>query len=212
MLRTMTRTIGILYPAKMIKDRAAEATEAGFQPFGMQCSEITPVEHILPDCDTVAVRSLAALEACHGELKGKVWSEDQDVMGVMRGLGMDVSDACTGRVACVRAKEDPVMDGADDIVVCECPEVLKGSALLHIMIALKRGELDTLVLNNAESADLLVKSLDDKYGIDDSRYYLEEHVKVVTVGPTARAYMGHIGIEPDLVLDDQPLPKILERI
>lgn len=208
----MARTIGILFPAKMIKDRAAEATDAGFQPFGMQCSEITPVEHSIPACDTVIVASLAALETCRTEITGKAWSDDATVMGVMRNLGMDVSESASGKTVRIRSEQDPVMEGVEDIVVCSCPPVLKGSALLHITIGLKRGELDTLMFNNAESADFLVKSLDEKYGLDDSRYYLEEHVKIAAVGPTALAYVKHLGIEPTFVLDEQPLPEILKKI
>lgn len=208
----MTRTIGILFPAKVIKDRATEASKAGFQPFGMQCSEIESVEHTIPSCDTLIVPSLAALEACHAEMTGKVWSDDETVKGVMTHLGLDVVDSPSGKLACLRSSQDSPLDGAEDVVVCNCPPVLKGSALLHVMIGLKRGEVDTLVFNNAESAHLLVESLDEKYGVDDSRYYLEEHVRIATVGPTALAYVKHLGLEPEFVLDDQPLTEILKKI
>ena len=80
------------------------------------------------------------------------------------------------------------------------------------MIAIKRGELDWLAMTSPEAVRFLYGFMDEKYGEDDSRAYMDDNVKIAAVDSlTAEALKG-FGREPDLVSPVPTFSGLLEAI
>ena len=109
------------------------------------------------------------------------------------------------------AKLSEVSDGNKAMVYRSSPAGI-GNPLLHIMIAIKRGELDWLAMTSPEAVRFLYGFMDEKYGEDDSRAYMDDNVKIAAVDSlTAEALKG-FGREPDLVSPVPTFSGLLEAI
>ena len=104
-----------------------------------------------------------------------------------------------------------VSDGNKAMVYRSLPAGI-GNPLLHIMIAIKRGELDWLAMTSPEAVRFLYGFMDEKYGEDESREYMDDNVKIAAVDSLTAEALKEFGREPDLVSPVPTFSGLLEAI
>lgn len=87
-----------------------------------------------------------------------------------------------------------------------------GSPVLHMMIAVKRGELDWLAFTSPTSVDSFFGFMDSKYGMEASRAYLDDNVKVAAVDARTEERLKAMGRAPDLVSSEPTFRGLLQAI
>jgi uroporphyrinogen-III synthase len=87
-----------------------------------------------------------------------------------------------------------------------------GNPVLHMMIAVKRGEVDWLAFTSPASADSFFGFMDSKYGKEQSIAYLEDNVKVAAVDARTRERLEALGRAPDLVSSEPTFHGLLQAI
>ncbi|MBR7006006.1 MAG: uroporphyrinogen-III synthase [Candidatus Methanomethylophilaceae archaeon] len=87
-----------------------------------------------------------------------------------------------------------------------------GSPVLHMMIAVKRGELDWLAFTSPTSADSFFGFMDSKYGVEASRAYLDDNVKVAAVDSRTAERLKALGRGPDLVASEPTFHGLLQAV
>ena len=87
-----------------------------------------------------------------------------------------------------------------------------GSPVLHMMIAVKRGELDWLAFTSPTSADSFFGFMDSKYGVEASRAYLDDNVKVAAVDSRTAERLKALGRSPDLVASEPTFHGLLQAV
>ncbi len=104
------------------------------------------------------------------------------------------------------------MEGGDKAMVYRSAPAGIGNPLLHIMIAIKRGELDWIAMTSPESVGYLYGFMDEKYGEDDSRAYMDGNVRIAAVDSRTAEALREFGREPDLISPVPTFSGILEAI
>lgn len=138
--------------------------------------------------------------------------------------------ACGSAVECLRrqgieaAPEDKsgllvgaageMPEGPEDLraAVYKASEAGIGSPLLHMMIAVKRGELDWLAMTSPSAARFFFGFMDRKYGEVDSRSYLDDNVKIAAMDKSTADALEELGRKPDLVSEEPTFKGLLQAI
>lgn len=143
--------------------------------------------------------------------------EDFSSYGLVDLLGSDVSGK---RVVVVRSDSgtDVLSDGlheagADlvDIASYKLKEVGMCPALLHLMIAVKRKQLDVMAFTSPLSATSFLSHLEKQFGKEKGEEYLRQ-VKIAAIGRPTAERLRSLGFEPDIVPEETTFHDMLLAI
>ncbi len=221
--------VGFMRTTRRIVDSAKEAESMGFEVMAAPYAtivkgddkEFAKISDAVSEGKPVRFLSSTAVEMCADHFK-------KEFASTLSGSSVH---ACPSAAECLRRQgiEASVDDGVDGILIGEDgkipdgPEELRaavyaskeagmGNPILHIMIAIKRGELDWLAMTSPSAAEVLFAFMDRKYGVDESRAYLDDHVKVAAMDDRTADALEKLGRKPDLVSKEPTFKGLLQSI
>ncbi len=224
----MTR-VGFMRTTRRIVDSAKEAESMGFEVMA------APSETIVKGDDKEYAKIVAAVSAgkpvCFLTSTAVEMCLDHFKKEFASTLTGSPVSACGSAVECLRRqgmKASPEADKSGLLVgaageMPEGPEELRaavykateagiGSPLLHMMIAVKRGELDWLAMTSPSAARFFFGFMDRKYGEVDSRSYLDDNVKIAAMDKSTADVLEELGRKPDLVSEEPTFKGLLQAI
>ena len=222
----MTR-LGFMRTTRRILDSVKEAESMGFEVMAAPYATITKADDReyakIADAAAagkpVSFLTSTAVEMCLDHFK-------KDLAPMLSGCRVYASGSAA---ECLRrngieaeVSEDGVLigeeggmpEGAAEMraAVYRSAEAGIGSPVLHMMIAVKRGELDWLAFTSPAAARSFFRFMDGKYGEDDSRTYLDDHVKIAAMDEPTAAALEKLGRKPDLVSADPTFRGLLQAV
>ncbi len=224
----MTR-VGFMRTTRRIVDSAKEAEAMGFEVMAAPYAtivkaddrEYAKITDALSAGKPVCFLTSTAVEMCLDHFKKDFSStfSGQQVYAAasaaecLRRQGIEATAGENSDGVLVGA-EGELPDGPVELraAVYRSAEAGIGSPMLHMMIAIKRGELDWLALTSPSAARSLFAFMDKKYGVDDSRAYLDEHVKIAAMDKRTADALEELGRKPDLVSGEPTFKGLLQAI
>ncbi len=224
----MTR-VGFMRTTRRIVDSAKEAEAMGFEVMAAPYAtivksddrEYNKISDALSAGKPVCFLTSTAVEMCldhykkdfsstfsgHKVLAGASAAECLRRQGIEAAVGEDAGAVLIGA-------EGELPEGPEELraAVYKSSEAGIGSPILRIMIAIKRGELDWLAMTSPSAANLLFAFMDRKYGEDDSRAYLDDHVKIAAIDERTADALEKLGRKPDLVSSEPTFKGLLQSI
>ena len=103
--------------------------------------------------------------------------------------------------------------GADlvDIASYKLKEVGMCPALLHMMIAVKRAQMDVMAFTSPMSATSFIRHLEEHYGKEKGDEYLRQ-IKIAAIGRPTSERLESLGFKPDIVPEDTTFHDMLLAI
>ena len=103
--------------------------------------------------------------------------------------------------------------GADlvDIASYKLKEVGMCPALLHMMIAVKRAQMDVMAFTSPMSASSFIRHLEEHYGKEKGDEYLRQ-IKIAAIGRPTSERLESLGFKPDIVPEDTTFHDMLLAI
>ena len=130
------------------------------------------------------------------------------------------SEAAGRRVVIVRSDSgsDVLSDGLGDAgadLVCiasyKLREVGMCPALLHLLIAVKRGQLDCMAFTSPMSASSFIRHVEDRFGREKGHEYLRG-MKIAAIGRPTSERLESLGFKPDIVPEKTTFHDMLQAI
>ncbi len=223
----MTR-VGFMRTTRRIVDSAKEAESMGFEVMAAPYltivkgddKEFGKISDALSAGKPVRFLTSTAVEMCLDHFKKdfastfsghEVFAEDSPAE-CLRRQGVEAkAGECDGVLV---GAEGEMPDGPDELraAVYKTAEAGIGSPILHMMIAIKRGELDWLAMTSPSSVRSLFGFMDKKYGEEDSRAYLDDNLKIAAMDKRTADALEELGRKPDLVSEEPTFKGLLEAI
>ena len=220
--------IAFTLPASELKPTADEAVAKGFQVMGAPSIDVSKGEKDQFDLiqsqegrDLVFTSMMAVHEVSKhfGDgfkplLEGrKVYAVTPHVQAELKVVGVSAEIGRPSGALYIGGGTDlaGVPEGDRAEVLVTKPAGMS-NGMLHILIALKRGELDWVLFTSPEAAENLLSHIYQKYGEDTGKTYLEEHVKIGAAGQDTAEFLRGKGLEPDLVSDSHGVEGILQKL
>ena len=223
----MTR-LGFMRTTRRIVDSAKEAEAMGFEVMAAPYATIVKgddreyikVSDALSAGKPVCFLTSTAVEMCldhfkkdfQGMLSGHSVYAGASAAECLRRQGVD---AIVGEgEGLLIGPEGGMPDGPEEMraAVYRSTEAGIGSPVLHMMIAVKRGELDWLAMTSPESVRSFFGFMDRKYGEEDSRAYLADNVKIAAMDERTAKALEELGRKPDLVSEEPTFKGLLQAI
>lgn len=213
--------IGFLRTTRRLLDSVKEAQGMGFEVMAAPYvtvlkgddREFIKITDALSSDRPVRFMTSTAVEICSDHFKesfpamfrGRRVSAPENVSLCLAKSGIDsVPEPAGGEL---RIGADP----EEASVYKEVPAGM-GSPILHLMIAIKRGEIDWIALTSPGTADYLYEFLEKKYGKENSRLYMDEHVKIAVMNRETEERLASYGRKPDLVSPEPYFSSLLKSV
>lgn len=196
--REFARLEGSLGEGVTVIFGSATAVEACTKRFGDRLPDM------FAPCRVVSIGPNTTKELSKVGVRVDAEPEDYSSYGLVDMLGQDVGGK---RVVIVRSDNgsDVLSDGLAaagaevvDIASYRLKEFGMNSALLHMMIAIKRGEMDVMAFTSPMSATTFLRSLEKQYGKDRAEEYMSG-LKVAAIGRPTALRLTELGRAPDIV-------------
>ena len=227
--------VGFTRPTQRIKDSMDEARAMGLDVMAAPSLEILPgddeefkrLEESVTDGCVVVFGSSTAVEQCQkffGDRIGQVFHGSVDAVPEdysSYGLVDLLKDEAAGRrVVIVRSDSgsDVLSDGlraagADLVSIAsyKLKEVGMCPALLHLLLAVKRRQLDVMAFSSPMSASSFIRHVEEHFGKERGDEYLRQ-IKIAAIGKPTSERLESLGFKPDIVPEKTTFHDMLQAI
>ena len=170
-----------------------------------QCSKRFPdLAAMVAPCRVVSIGPNTTKELAKAKVRVDAEPEDYSSYGLVDLLK---ADAAGRRIVIIRSDSgsDVLSDGlkaagADviDVASYRLKEFGMSSALLHLLMSMKHGEVDVMAFTSPMSASSFIAALEKQFGKERAREYLGR-VKVAAIGRPTAMRLESLGRKPDII-------------